>query len=264
MIVGKSENDRPVAPGPPWNSVSPLNSDSGVGVVQADGAGRVARGVQYDELMTTTSETLAGSRAIAVGHVPVVYDVPEHRVVRMQPDRRIDERSQVERRVDVVVVAVSQHDGRPLDDHRRPPRSPRRRGLRRSTTTSWASPTSQTLLSTSQVPPSRLNVPCVTTRSMGSGPSEDDDGTQDLAALHLVERLLDVLEGDGLADELVERQSTLQVQVDEHREVAARQAVAVPGGLERPTTTEDLDERRRPRHRRVGHADEDGRAGQVA
>ena len=26
MIVGKSENDRPVAPGPPLNSVSPENS----------------------------------------------------------------------------------------------------------------------------------------------------------------------------------------------------------------------------------------------
>jgi hypothetical protein len=26
MIVGKSENERPVAPGPPENRVSPLNS----------------------------------------------------------------------------------------------------------------------------------------------------------------------------------------------------------------------------------------------
>ena len=46
-------------------------------------------------------------------------------------------------------------------------------------------------------------------------------GAEDLAALHLVERLLDVVEGDRLGHEPLERQAALQVEVDEHREVAA-------------------------------------------
>ena len=49
---------------------------------------------------------------------------------------------------------------------------------------------------------------------------QDDDGAQHLAALHLVERLLDLVERDGLADEAVEVEPARQVQVDEHREVA--------------------------------------------
>ncbi|KRQ41459.1 hypothetical protein AOT92_11915 [Mycobacteroides sp. H101] len=33
-IVGKSENDRPVAPGPPWNRVSPENTARSSGAYQ--------------------------------------------------------------------------------------------------------------------------------------------------------------------------------------------------------------------------------------
>ena len=51
--------------------------------------------------------------------------------------------------------------------------------------------------------------------------SEDDDGAQHLAALHLVERVLDLVERDRLGHEPVEVEATLQVQVDERREVAA-------------------------------------------
>ena len=50
--------------------------------------------------------------------------------------------------------------------------------------------------------------------------SEDDDRAQHLAALHLVERVLDRVERDGLAHEAVEVEAAREVQVDEHREVA--------------------------------------------
>src|SRR3712207_732841 len=98
--------------------------------------------------------------------------------------------------------------------------------------TSSSSPTSPTLVSTSKSCPSRLKTPLTTILSMravliATGPSEDDHRTQHLAALHLVEGLLEVLQGDRLADERVQGESPLQVQVDEHREVPAGQAVAV-------------------------------------
>src|SRR4051812_3730904 len=110
-----------------------------------------------------------------------------------------------------------------------------------TTSTSSSSPTSQTLLSTSKSCPSRLKTPLTTTLSMRvaliarlrtrsaprsflaamldrpsfSRPSEDDDRPQHLAAVHLLEGRLDVLEPDRLRDELVEREAPLQVQVDE-------------------------------------------------
>ena len=46
--------------------------------------------------------------------------------------------------------------------------------------------------------------------------------------MHGFERLLDLVELDALADELVQRQAALLVQVDERREVTLGQAVAVP------------------------------------
>ena len=52
---------------------------------------------------------------------------------------------------------------------------------------------------------------------------EHDDRAQHFAALHLVERVLDVVETDRLRHELVERESALQVEVDERREIARRQ-----------------------------------------
>src|SRR4051795_243709 len=158
------------------------------------------------------------------------------------------------------------------------------------TSTSSSSPTSQTLLSTSKSSPSRLKTPLTTSfsiravliarlrarsaprsslaamlaRPSSSPPSEDDHRPQHLAAVHLLEGLLDVLEGDGLGDELVEREAALQVQVDEHREVAGGQAVAVPGGLDRPAPAEDLDRRQLDLHVRRRDADHHHPAGQVA
>src|SRR3954467_6695104 len=48
--------------------------------------------------------------------------------------------------------------------------------------------------------------------------SEDDDRAQHLAAVHLVERPLHVVETDRLGHELLQRQPTLQAAGDERRE----------------------------------------------
>src|SRR4051795_7306571 len=55
-------------------------------------------------------------------------------------------------------------------------------------------------------------------------PSQNDDTAQDVARRHPPEGLLHVAEPDRLADERVQRESALEVQVDEHREVAGGQA----------------------------------------
>src|SRR3954469_7511547 len=86
-------------------------------------------------------------------------------------------------------------------------------------------------------------------------PSQNDDTAQDVARGHPPERLLHVAEPDGLADECVQRQSPLEVQVDEHREVAGGQAVAVPGRLERAAAAEQVDQRHLDAH--VGRGDPD-------
>ncbi len=72
-------------------------------------------------------------------------------------------------------------------------------------------------------------------------------------------------ERDLLGDERVEVEPALLVEVDEHREVAGGQAVAVPAGLQRATAAEDVDERD-VGHLHVGgrYADEHDRPGQVA
>src|SRR5688500_11036280 len=158
------------------------------------------------------------------------------------------------------------------------------------TRTSSSSPTSQTLLSTSKSCPSRLKTPLTTAWSMraltrpprrrSSEPRaallyspvssrarslvHHHDRAQHLALAEVVEGLLDVVQADGLGDELVEREAALQVEVDEHREVAAGQAVAVPGGLDRAAPAEDLDGRELDRHVGGGDADHDDAAGQVA
>src|SRR5215218_3965798 len=121
-----------------------------------------------------------------------------------------------------------------------------------TTSTSSSSPTSQTLFSTSKSCPSRENTPGTTTCSMRAliarlrtrsaprslalpamlarpsfsrRPSEHHDASQDVALVHLLEGLFDVVQADGLGDEGVEIEPALQVEVDQHREVAAGQAV---------------------------------------
>ena len=84
-------------------------------------------------------------------------------------------------------------------------------------------------------------------------------------SVHLVERRLDVADADLLGDERVEVEPALLVEVDEHREVAVGQAVAVPAGLERAAATEDVDQREvGDLHVRRRYADQDDGAGQVA
>ena len=82
--------------------------------------------------------------------------------------------------------------------------------------------------------------------------------------VHLVERLLDLVEPDAFGDELVQRQPALQVEVDQGGEVALGQAVAVPGRLERAAAGEEVDQRHLELHVRRRHADQHHRAGQVA
>ena len=46
--------------------------------------------------------------------------------------------------------------------------------------------------------------------------------------MHGRERVFDLFQLDALADELLQRQATLLLEVDERGEVALRQAIAVP------------------------------------
>ena len=66
---------------------------------------------------------------------------------------------------------------------------------------------------------------------------------QHAAGVHLVERLLDVVERDLLGDERVQVEPALPVELGQHREVAVGQAVAVPAGLERAAAAEDVEQR---------------------
>ena len=72
-------------------------------------------------------------------------------------------------------------------------------------------------------------------------------------------------EADLLGHEGVEVEPALLVEVDQHREVAGGQAVAVPARLQRAAATEDVDQRDvGDPHVRGGYADQHHRAGQVA
>src|SRR3954447_14056590 len=82
--------------------------------------------------------------------------------------------------------------------------------------------------------------------------SEHHDRAQDLATVHLGEGRLDVPEADPFTDEPLQRQAPLLVEVDQHREIPARQAVAVPGGLERAAPAEHVEQRSSRRMSGVG------------
>ncbi|BDZ59469.1 hypothetical protein GCM10025872_31260 [Barrientosiimonas endolithica] len=93
---------------------------------------------------------------------------------------------------------------------------------------------------------------------------DHDDGAQHVSAVHLLERRLDVAQPDPLGDERVEVEPALTIEVDQHREVAAGQAVAVPARLQRAAPPEHLDERQLGHlHLRGGHAHQDHRAGEI-
>ncbi len=69
---------------------------------------------------------------------------------------------------------------------------------------------------------------------------------------------------DRLADEPVEVEPSVQVEVHEHREVPGREAVAVPARLQRAAPAEELDHGQVDAHVGRRHADLDQRPGQVA
>ena len=79
-----------------------------------------------------------------------------------------------------------------------------------------------------------------------------------------MEGLLHIVEPYGFRHEPVEIEAALQVQVDEHREIAGGQAVAVPTALQRTTTAEHLYERQLDGHVGARHAHQHHGAGQVA
>src|SRR5690348_12821698 len=72
-------------------------------------------------------------------------------------------------------------------------------------------------------------------RPQNSTTSELHHGAQHLATPHLREGLLHIIDADALRDERAEVEPALKVERDQHREVTGRQAVSVPGRLERPT-----------------------------
>ena len=97
-----------------------------------------------------------------------------------------------------------------------------------------------------------------------SSTSQHDDGAEHLAALHLVERLLDVVEGDLLADEAVEVEPPWR-----YRSISigkSRDGRQSPYQLDfrappRPNTSMNGSSIGRPSG---GHADEHDGAGEVA
>ena len=111
------------------------------------------------------------------------------------------------------------------------------------TRTSSSSPTSQTLLSTSHSPPSRANVPDVTTfstRAAIRAPPPSAAPRRGAASPNASSTSPSPIVSDTNASR---SKRPLTVEVDQHREVAAGQAVAVPAGLQRAAPPEDLDHR---------------------
>src|SRR5699024_6601567 len=93
--------------------------------------------------------------------------------------------------------------------------------------------------------------------------SELHHRSQYLAGIHLVECRLDIGDADAFGYELVQGQPALFIEVDEHREIALGQAVAVPGGLEPAAATEHIGPRNGELHLRGGHAHQHDGAGEV-
>ena len=69
----------------------------------------MARRVQDREVITAQRDCQAVPEGV-IDPTIGVYDVPQHPVVRVQPDRGVDRVGQLHRRVDVVVVAVGAQD----------------------------------------------------------------------------------------------------------------------------------------------------------
>src|SRR6185312_3228401 len=88
--------------------------------------------------------------------------------------------------------------------------------------------------------------------------------TQNLARVHLVERVLDVVEADAFGHELLQRQPALQVEADQRGEVAFGKAIAVPGRLQCPTAGEEVDQRHLQLHVRCRNTHQHNGSGEIA
>src|SRR5699024_11223551 len=82
-------------------------------------------------------------------------------------------------------------------------------------------------------------------------------------SLHDALPIFDIGDADAFGYELVQGQPALFIEVDEHREIALGQAVAVPGGLEPAAATEHIGQRNGELHLRGGHAHQHDGAGEV-
>ena len=81
--------------------------------------------------------------------------------------------------------------------------------------------------------------------------------------MHSVECLFDIAEPDAFRDELVQRKPALQIEVDQGGEVAFRQAIAVPGRLQRTAVGEEVHQRHVQAHIGRGHTDQHNGSGEV-
>ena len=109
-IVGKSENDRPVAPGPPAKRVSPVKT------VRSAGACRHTAPGACPGVCSTVQVGAGDGEDLAVGQVAVrgavrVGEAPQRQVVGVQQDRRAGGVGQGGGGADVVVVGVGADDG---------------------------------------------------------------------------------------------------------------------------------------------------------
>ena len=129
-IVGLSLKDRPVAPGPPQNRVSPVKTVLQLRGVEAGAARRVARACASPPAGCRRRRTWrprpGRGRAPRRGaRRPTACGRPG------EPDRRAGGLAQRDRGGDVVVVPVGEHDRAPRCGQRPPPGSGRRRAGRR-------------------------------------------------------------------------------------------------------------------------------------
>ena len=150
---------RPVAPGPPSNKVSPVNTTPSSGQEKQTAPGEWP-GVCSTSSSTSPTEMSCPSDSSPSG-VWSSGSAPRPPVVRMQQDRCAHRGRKFRRDPYVIVVGV----GAEHASTRRSPMTSRMASTScgaSMTTHSASSPTTQTLLSTSNVSPSRVKVPEVT------------------------------------------------------------------------------------------------------
>ncbi len=147
-------------------------------------------------------------------------DVPQHAVVGVQQDRCVDGVAQRHGGVDVVVVAVGEHDGGdPAAVDRVDDRLVVVGGVEHDHLTVVAD--DPDVVGDLPLAAVEREDPVGRDQFDAHGTaSEHHDAAEHLAALHLVERLLDAVEPDRLRHEAVEVEAALEVEVDQHREVA--------------------------------------------